>query len=69
MTFKFEILVPGQQMKMNINKILLINFIIMDEFHPFIYLLNPIHIWNSSMWNHSSMDTSIHVGELNHIKF
>jgi hypothetical protein len=38
MTFKFEILIFGQQMKMNINKYLFIYFIIMDEFHQMIYL-------------------------------
>jgi hypothetical protein len=66
MTLKFEILILGQQMKMDINKNLFIYFQIMDEFHPMIYLFNPIHKWNSSMqkihpyeivhlWTHSSM--------------
>jgi hypothetical protein len=43
MTLKFEILILGQQMKMDINKNLFIYFQIMDEFHPMIYLFNPIH--------------------------
>jgi hypothetical protein len=43
MTFKFEILILGQQMKMDINKFLFIYFPIMDELHQMIYLFNPIH--------------------------
>jgi hypothetical protein len=43
MTFKLEILIFGQQMKMDINKFLFIYFIIMDEFHLMIYLFNSIH--------------------------
>ncbi len=39
MTFKFEILILGQQMKMDI----FIYLPIMDEFHPFICLFNPNH--------------------------
>jgi len=39
MTFKFEILILGQQMKMHI----FIYLPIMDEFHPFICLFNPNH--------------------------
>ncbi len=37
---------------------------IMDEFYPMVYLFNPNHKWNSSIWNHSSMDIFIHVGGL-----
>jgi hypothetical protein len=29
-----------------------------------IYLFNPTHKWNSSIWNHSCMDTFIHVNGL-----
>ncbi len=69
MTFKFEILILGQQMRMDINNFEFIYFWIMDEFHPMIYLFNLNHKWNSSIekwhsiiWNHSSMDIFIHVG-------
>jgi hypothetical protein len=43
MTFKFEILILGQQMKMDINNFEFIYLPMMDEFHPFIYLFNPNH--------------------------
>jgi hypothetical protein len=43
MTFKFEVLILEQQMKMDINKLKFIYLPIMDEFHPMIYLFNPIH--------------------------
>ncbi len=43
MRFKFEILILGQQMKMDINNFKFIYFPIMDEFHPMIYLSNPNH--------------------------
>ncbi len=43
MTFKFEILIFGQQMKMDINSFLFINLSIMDEIHPMIYLFSPTH--------------------------
>jgi hypothetical protein len=41
MTFKFEILIFGQQMKMDINDLKFIYLPIMDEFHPMTYLFNP----------------------------
>jgi hypothetical protein len=37
---------------------------IMDELHPMAYLFKPNHKWNSSIWNHSSMDIFVHVGGL-----
>jgi hypothetical protein len=43
MTFKFEILIFGQQMKIDINDFELIYLPIMDEFHPMNYLFNPNH--------------------------
>jgi hypothetical protein len=43
MTFKFEILIFGEQMKMDINNLKFIYLPIMDEFHPMIYLSNPTH--------------------------
>jgi hypothetical protein len=43
MTFKFEILIFGQKMKMYINNFEIIYFPIMDEFDPMIYLFNPHH--------------------------
>jgi len=43
MAFKFEILIFGQQMKMDINNYLFIYLPIMDEFHSIIYLFYPIH--------------------------
>jgi hypothetical protein len=43
MTFKFEILIFGQQMKMDINNFEFIHLPIMDEVHPIIYLFNPNH--------------------------
>jgi hypothetical protein len=49
MTFKFEILILGQQMGMDINNFEFIYVPIMDEFHPMIYLFNPNHKWSSSM--------------------
>jgi hypothetical protein len=55
-------------MKMDIYNFQSICLPIMDEFHPMIYLFNPIDQWNSyvqkwhsSMSNHSSMDKFIHV--------
>jgi hypothetical protein len=42
MTFKFEILIFGQQMRMDINNFEFIYLSIMDEFHPILYLFNPI---------------------------
>jgi hypothetical protein len=64
-TFKFEILIFGQKMKVDINNLEFIYLPIMDEFHPIICLFNPNHTWNSSMqkW-HSSMDIFIHVSGL-----
>jgi hypothetical protein len=66
MTFKFEILILGQQMKMDINNYLFIYFTTMDEFHPMIYLIqfiNEIHPCKNDihpyeiihLWTHSSM--------------
>jgi len=43
MTPKFEILILGEEMKMDINYFLFIYLSIMDEFHPMIYLFNPTH--------------------------
>jgi hypothetical protein len=43
MKFKFEILIFGQQMKMDINNVEFIYFPITSEFHPMIYLFNPNH--------------------------
>jgi hypothetical protein len=43
MTFKFEILIFGQQMRMDINHCEFIYFPIMNEFDPMIYLFNPKH--------------------------
>jgi hypothetical protein len=43
MTFKFEIVILGQQMKMDINHFEFIYLPMMDEFHPIIYLFNPNH--------------------------
>jgi len=43
MTFKFEILLLGQQMNMDINNFELIYLLIMDEFHPMIYVFNSNH--------------------------
>ncbi len=43
MTFKFEMSIFGEQMKMDINYFKFIYLIIMDEFHSMIYLFNPIH--------------------------
>jgi hypothetical protein len=43
MTFKFEILILGQQMKMDINNFEFIYLLIMDEFHLTIYLFNLNH--------------------------
>ncbi len=51
MTFKFEILIFGQQLRMDINHFEFIYLPIMDEFHPMIYLFNPNNKWNSSMKN------------------
>jgi hypothetical protein len=48
----------------DINNFEFIYLSIMDAFHPMIYLFNPNHNWNSSMWYHSSMDIFIHVGGL-----
>jgi hypothetical protein len=41
MTLKFEILMFGQQMKMDKNKFEFFFLPIMDEFHPMIYLFDP----------------------------
>jgi len=41
--FKFEILIFGQQMRMEINHFEFIYLSIMDEFHPMIYSFNPNH--------------------------
>jgi len=46
MTFKFEISILGQQMKININTFKFIYLPIIDEFHLIIYLIqliNEIH--------------------------
>jgi hypothetical protein len=43
MTFKFEISILEQEMKMNINNFEFIYLPIMDEFHPIIYLYNSTH--------------------------
>jgi hypothetical protein len=43
MTFKFEILKLGQQMKMKTNNFEFISLPIMDEFHPMIHLFNSNH--------------------------
>jgi hypothetical protein len=43
MTFKYEILIFGQQMKMDINHFEFIYLPIMDEFDPMIYLFYPNH--------------------------
>jgi hypothetical protein len=43
MTFKFEILILGQKMKMDVNNFEFIYFPIMDEIHPMVYLFNPNH--------------------------
>ncbi len=43
MTFKFEILIFGQKMRMDIKYFEFIYLLIMDEFHPMIYLFNPNH--------------------------
>ncbi len=49
MTFKFEILIFGQQMKMDIYYFKFIYILIMDEFYPMIYLFNSTHKENSSI--------------------
>ncbi len=60
MTFKFEISILGQQMKMDINNFEFIYLSIMDAFHSMIYLFiyliqiineihpfkNDIHLWD-----------------------
>jgi hypothetical protein len=43
MTFKFEILIFGQQIKMDINNFEFIYVPTMDEFYPMIYLFKPNH--------------------------
>ncbi len=43
MTFKFEILIFGQQMKMDTNSVEFIYLLMIDEFHPMIHLFNPNH--------------------------
>jgi hypothetical protein len=76
MTFKFEILIFGQQiMKMDINKFSFIFLPIMDEFHLMIFLfiqiINEIHSWKNDihpyeiihLWTYSSMWV-----DQNHIK-
>jgi len=61
MTFKFEILIFGQQMRMDINIFDCIYLPIMDEFHSmFIYLIkiiNEIHPCKIDihLWTYSSM--------------
>jgi hypothetical protein len=59
MTFKFEILIFEQQMKMDLNNFKFIYLPIMDEFHPFIYLMqiiNDIHPYEIiHLWTYSSM--------------
>jgi hypothetical protein len=60
MTFKFEILILGQQMKMDISDYLFIYFTIMNEFDQlFIYLIQhtyEIHPYEIiRLWKRSSM--------------
>jgi len=66
MRFKFEILILGQKMKMNINNFKIIYLTIMDEFLTMIYLfnlINEIHPCKNDihpyeiihLWTHSSM--------------
>jgi hypothetical protein len=43
MTFKFEILIFEQKMRMDVNILKFIYLPIMDEFHPMIYLFNQNH--------------------------
>jgi hypothetical protein len=43
MTFKFEILMFGQEMRMDKKYFEFIFLPITDEFHPMIYLFNPNH--------------------------
>jgi len=59
MTFKFEILILGQQMKMDINNFEFIYLPIMDEFHiinefhPCKFDIHPYEIIH--LWTYSSM--------------
>jgi hypothetical protein len=69
MAFKFEILILGQEIKMDINKILFIYLPIMDEYHPMIYLINPIHKWNSSMQSDIHSYEIIHLSLLENLVF
>jgi len=67
MTFKFGILIFGQQMRMDINNFEFIYLPIMDEFHRMIYLfnqiINEIHPYKNDihpyeiihLWTYSSM--------------
>jgi hypothetical protein len=60
MTFKFDILIFGQQMMMDINSFEFIKIPIMGEFHPMIYLLiqiiNEIHPYEIIyLWTYSSL--------------
>jgi hypothetical protein len=57
MTFKLEILIFGQQMRMDINNFEFIYLLIMDDFHLMIYYL--IKIINEI---HPAKMTFIHVG-------
>jgi hypothetical protein len=41
MAFKFEILIFGQQIRMDINNFEFIYLLIMDGFYPMIYLFHP----------------------------
>jgi len=43
MTFKFEILIFGQQMRMDVNNFEFIYLLMMDEFHSMFYLFNQNH--------------------------
>jgi hypothetical protein len=60
MTFKFEILILGQQMRMDINNFEFIYLLIMDEFH----LIHEIHPCKNDihpyeiihLWTYSSME-------------
>jgi hypothetical protein len=53
MTLKFEILILGQQMRMDINKFEFINLPIMDEFHPIFFskiqIINEIHLCKNNI--------------------
>jgi hypothetical protein len=53
MTFKFEILILGQQMRMDINNFEFIYLPIMDEIHPCKNDIDPYEIIH--LWTYSSM--------------